>query len=79
MNELDTRLANCFAAVFPDLSPEAIRQASQASVAGWDSINALTLVNVVEEEFGIQIDLEAVAELSSFPLILEYLRGRLHC
>ena len=77
MNALDTRRANCFAAVFPDLNAQEIRQASQASVAVWDSINALTLVNVIEEEFGIQIDLEAVAELSSFPLILEYLRGRL--
>ena len=74
MDEIKTRLIKCFEMVFPDLTPEQIQNASQTSVAGWDSIAAITLVNVIEEEFQITMDLELAGELDSFPKILEYLK-----
>jgi acyl carrier protein len=76
MNELNQRLTNCFATVFPELGEEEIHRASQASVANWDSVASITLVNVIEEEFETQIDLEEVADLVSFDLVLDYLRNR---
>jgi acyl carrier protein len=77
MSDITSRLANCFQIVFPDLPPTAIVAAAQHSVPGWDSTGAITLINVIEEEFDIQLDFDAVAELDSFHRILEYLRKEL--
>ena len=74
MSETASRLTNCFQAVFPALPPAQIPGATQLSVTGWDSTAAITLMNVIEEEFGIQVDFDALAELDSFHSILEYLR-----
>ena len=76
MGDIKQRLTKCFATVFPELSDEEIQRASQVSLASWDSVASITLVNVIEEEFEIQIDLEAVADLVSFELVLDYLKTR---
>ena len=73
MNDIKTRLIGCFTTVFPDLSEDQIPDASQATVSSWDSIAAITLVNVVEDEFSIQLDLDKLADLDSFERIYEYL------
>lgn len=72
MDDIKQRLINCFAIVFPDLSEEEIQRASQASVASWDSVASITLVNVIEEEFSMPIDLGEVADLVSFDLVLAF-------
>jgi acyl carrier protein len=73
MDEMEKRLAACFSAVLPELAPEEISQASAASVEGWDSVATVTLLAVVEEEFGISIDVEDPARFDSFKDILTYL------
>jgi serine O-acetyltransferase len=70
------RLARCFAAVFPQLAPGAIPRASQGTVAEWDSIAAISLLAVTEEEFGVQFAPEAIDELTSFAAILDCLERR---
>jgi acyl carrier protein len=75
-NDIKQRLVKCFSTVFPDLTEEEIYRANQASVASWDSVASITLVSVVEEEFETQIDFEAVADLVSFDLVLDYLSQR---
>jgi len=74
MNEIQPRLVKCFQTVFPDLREAEIPSASQASVSAWDSVAAITLVNVVEDEFGIQMDFDLLPELDSFDRVLEYLQ-----
>jgi acyl carrier protein len=74
MDDLQTRLANCFCAVFPELSIDEITRASSASVETWDSVAVVTLMTVIEEEFGISIDEEDPAKFDSFQRILCYLR-----
>jgi acyl carrier protein len=73
MDPIALRLTTCFQTVFPDLPAEEIAAASQATVAAWDSVAAITLVNVVEEEFGIEMDLDQLADLDSFSRIRDYL------
>ena len=68
------RLVNCFSAVFPDLTAEEIVVASPASVGSWDSVASITLMSVLEEEFGISIEPEDIEQLVSFELILNYLQ-----
>ena len=77
MDETQKRLANCFRVVFPDLPEAEIFSASQETVAAWDSVAAITLVNVIEEEFGVELDLDDMAKLDSFSRISDYLQGRL--
>lgn len=78
MTDTRDRLIKCFAAVFPDLSPEEIVRASPASVGAWDSVASITLLSVLEEEFNVQIDPEDLEQLISFDLILDYLQHEKH-
>ena len=72
----EQRLVRVFQIVFPDLPTAAIQTASQDTVESWDSVAAITLINVIEEEFEIQMDFDDVAGLTSFPAILKYLEER---
>jgi acyl carrier protein len=73
MDAIRDRLVTCFQTVFPDLPEAEIPAATQASVAAWDSVAVITLANVVEDEFGIQVDFDLLAELDSFGRFHEYL------
>jgi acyl carrier protein len=70
MAEREERLASCFLAVFPELSRDEIYQASSATVQSWDSAAGVTLLAVIEEEFGINIDVADPANLDSFERFL---------
>ncbi|MGB9433507.1 MAG: acyl carrier protein [Candidatus Acidiferrum sp.] len=74
MDEQQKRLANCFCAVFPELSGEEIIHASPATVQSWDSVAVVTLLTVIEEEFGISIEEDDPAKFDSFQRILSYLQ-----
>jgi acyl carrier protein len=77
MQTVEHRLEDVFAVVFPDLSPEELRAASQDSVETWDSVAAITLMNLIEEAFGVEMDFGDVAELTTFSQIADYLKGKL--
>jgi acyl carrier protein len=76
MDNHTAKLVRCFSAVFPELKEAEIVRASRASVGSWDSVNTVTLLAVVEEEFGFQFDPDDIEELSSFELILDEVRRR---
>jgi acyl carrier protein len=63
---LQKRLSRIFCEVFPELTPEAAPGATMESVAGWDSIATLTLFMACEEDFGIKIGYDRIAETRSF-------------
>lgn len=73
MNNTQARLTSCFLAVFPELAKDQILSASTNTVRSWDSVAGVTLLAVVEEEFGIQLDNSEAAGLSSFQDFLNYL------
>ena len=74
MNNVEPRLARCFAAVFPSIPAPQIPSASVETVEAWDSVAMATLVTAVEEEFGVEFDVDSLTELTSFQSILDYLR-----
>jgi acyl carrier protein len=76
MPDLQTRLIGCFSVIFPDLDAKDCPRATMDTTTGWDSVATVTLINVVEEEFGIQIDLDDVEQMVSFEQFLNYLRAR---
>jgi acyl carrier protein len=76
MDETRDRLIKCFQVVFSDLPTDSIPRASTATVAEWDSVASITLMNVVEDEFGIEMDLDDLANLDSFEKLYSYLQKR---
>lgn len=76
MDKSRARLTQCFALVFPDLTDEEIWAASQATVAAWDSVAAITMMNVIEDEFGIAMELDEAAEFDSFERVLQHVSSR---
>lgn len=74
---IQEKLTNCFRAVFPSLPEAGIPNASVATVAAWDSLAAITLLHVVEEEFQTEVDLDRLGELDSFGSLADYLAHRI--
>jgi acyl carrier protein len=74
MDEQQKRLVSCFLSVFPELAPEDVEQATSASLEGWDSVASITLLTVIEEEFGINIEIDDPARFNSFKNISAYLQ-----
>ncbi len=72
MKENELRLTRCFAAAFPQLSDDEIRFASADQTAAWDSLAGVTLAAVVQEEFGIEIEPDALPGLDSYTALREY-------
>jgi acyl carrier protein len=73
-SDLTTRLVSCFQIVFPDLPADRIPSASRDLLEKWDSVAGITLLTVIEDEFGAKADLERMSELDSFAAILAHLR-----
>jgi len=76
MDETRDRLVKCFSAVFPSLTTEAIIRSSAVNTEGWDSMASVTLVATIEEEFGIEIDIQDLEDLVSFDKILNRVRQK---
>lgn len=76
MAEVQDRLMDCFAAVFPALSQDDILRADHYNVGQWDSVASVTLFATIEEEFGMELDLEDLPGLVSFEKILAYLTSK---
>jgi acyl carrier protein len=66
----------CFAAVFPELPADEILAATPTRVASWDSIANVTLLAVVEEEFGMTVPVDDLERLTSFEALEAYLSAR---
>ena len=73
MNDTRARLVKCFAAIFPDLSEEQIESASSTNMNEWDSVATVTLITLIEEEFGIEVEADDLERLVSFDSVLDYL------
>lgn len=78
MDDLQARLIKCFAAVFPELSEDQIRAATQKTVAGWDSVASVTLIALIEEEFGLEVAPEDLEHHLSFDSAFGYLAKGKH-
>ena len=72
-NDVLSQLDECFAIVFPELSPAGIRQATMQSVEMWDSLATLTLVGVIEESFQLRIPLDQLPNLISYEAVADFL------
>lgn len=74
MDDVQNRLMRCFSAVFPNLSQDELFHASTTNVKAWDSVAGVTLFAMIEEEYGIEMDMNELADMTSFERILACLR-----
>ena len=71
---IESRVRTILADLF-ELDPDSIGpETSTDTVEEWDSLQHLTVVLSVEEEFGIQLDEEQTIAMVTFPLITEIVR-----
>jgi acyl carrier protein len=73
MTQLDSRLIRCFSSLFPTLTEDEVRLVDVAYIAELDSLAGVTLVALINDEFGVDIDLEGMLELGSFQGVRRYL------
>ncbi|MGI8677610.1 MAG: acyl carrier protein [Jatrophihabitans sp.] len=66
---VDDRLRDCFALVFPSLDPAEGPGLVRADYDEWDSLASITLLTVVEEEFGVSFDDDTLATFDSYAAI----------
>lgn len=76
MSEQDDRLVRCFASVFPTLSEREIRESDVVRLFDIDSLAGVTLVTLIDQEFGVDVDVSDFLDLGSFEAISQYLRKR---
>ena len=72
----DARVLDCFRSVFPERSDDELRVLDQATVDDWDSLASLSLLTVIEEEFEITFDDDAIAEMTTFPAVCDAVAAR---
>ena len=73
MADTRERLIRCMRAVFPAVPEDQLERAPASGVDGWDSVASVTLFATIEEEFGIEIDVQDMKDLLSFEKLLAYL------
>ena len=72
--DIESRVRTILAELF-ELDPATIGpDTSTDTVEQWDSLQHLTVVLSVEEEFGIHLDDEQTVAMVTFPLIVEIVR-----
>jgi acyl carrier protein len=72
--DLDDRLVRCISSAFPGLTDREIRTADVEQLADVDSLAAVTLVALIDQEFGVDLDLEGLLKFGSFEELCQYLR-----
>jgi acyl carrier protein len=76
MSEQDDRLVQCFASVFPTMSEGEISASDFVPLFDIDSLAGVTLVTLIDQEFGVSVDVSDLLELGSFEAISQFVQKR---
>lgn len=76
MLDQEERLLRCFSSIFPSLTQEEIENATAETVGTWDSLSTVTLAAVIQEEFDVEINPDALPDLDSYQAFRNYLSPR---
>ncbi len=74
---IEARIRSVLSDVFGLVPDEVGPDTSKDTVDGWDSLQHLTVILSLEEEFDVHFDDEESMSLVTFPLIVEIVRDRL--
>jgi acyl carrier protein len=76
VSEYEDRLVRCFASVFPNLSEREIRSSNVVPLFDVDSLAGVTFVTLIDQEFGVNVELSELLELEGFEAISHFLQER---
>ena len=76
MNDIRGSLRECFQAAFPAVPLSSLETLRAERDPVWDSLATLTLVTMVEEQFGVSIPTDKIPQLLSFDAMADYLETR---
>lgn len=74
MTSIESKLLECMKTVFPTVSEEKLPGATMENLGEWDSLSTVTIVALIEESFGIEIEPEDLVKLTSFESIASFLQ-----
>ena len=72
MNDVGERLARCFLSALPKLTMDNVRDTNVTALSDVDSWASVTLIAVIDEEFGINLSLDQLWELGTFQAIEQF-------
>lgn len=75
MDNVRDKLGRCFALAFPKLDSSQYATASAQNVNEWDSLAQLTLLTLIGEEVGRQLDFEEFEGATSFEALAHALEN----
>jgi acyl carrier protein len=77
---IERRIRQVMAGVFAVEEEHINTETSISSLEGWDSLHHVSLMMALEQEFGLQIDIDDAVEMTTYPVVCEklggYLKGR---
>lgn len=76
MDSIETQVKNVLADVLALDVSDINDSTSKETVESWNSLNNLSVVMALEEEFGLQFSDDELVEMVSLPAILAVLRGK---
>ena len=74
MDEVKSRLIRCLEAAFPGETEQQSLTADLGRLIDTDSLAGVMLLALIDEEFGVQMDLEDLIRLGSFSALQNYVR-----
>lgn len=71
------RLTDVFVDVFDDEDISINDSTTSADIEGWDSLAHISLIGVVEDEFGIKFDMESLSEMKNVGRMVDLIQEKL--
>ncbi len=74
---MEEKLKEVMAAVLEVSPAEITENASTKTLQNWDSLKHMNLIMAIEDEFNIAVDDEAIADLTSYKALADYLKAKI--
>ena len=78
MNNIDSRVKKVMSAVFNISIEEITRQSSHDTIESWDSLQSMTLVVALEEEFDLLFSENDIAKMIDYDSIITIVQRELN-
>lgn len=75
--EVYEKLREVFADVFDDEDVEINDQTVSSDIEGWDSLMHITLIGVIEDEFGIKFDMEVLSKMKNVGIMVDMIQEKI--
>lgn len=75
--EVYEKLKEVFIDVFDDEEIVISDETVSADVEGWDSLTHITLIGVIEDEFGVKFDMDELPKMKNIGVIVDMIQEKL--